>query len=110
MAETLKRLGAITVTADTDTELGGPDSGKTWVVSTILAVNRATTDQTIRIAHIDGDLGDVADEDYIAYDYPIEGNGVVPFSLGVCVEAGHTVLVRSNSADVHFVMWGSEIT
>jgi len=109
MAETLKRLGASTVVADTNTELGGPETGYTWVVSTIVAVNRGATDQVFRIAHVDGDLADVANEDYIAYDYPIEANGVVPFSLGVCVDAGHTILVRSDSANVHFMMWGSEI-
>ena len=110
MAETLKRLGATAVVADTNTELGGPGTGKTWVVATFLAVNRGATDRTFRLAHIDGDLADIADEDYIAYDYPIEANGVVPFSLGACVEAGHTILCRANHADVHFIMWGSEIT
>ena len=110
MAETLKRLGATVVVADTDTELGGPGASTTWVLSHILVVNQGDTDRTFRVAHVDGDLADVATEDYVAYDYPIEARGFVPITVGMCIDAGHTLLVRSSSANVNFIAWGSELT
>jgi len=110
MAEVLQRLGATEVVADTNTSLGSPDVRTTWVVSTIVAVNMGSTARSIRIAHIDGAIGDIANEDYICYDYPIEPNGVVPFSLGICVSAEETILVRASHAEVHFIAWGSVIS
>lgn len=110
MAEALKRLGATVVVADTDTGLYTVPAGKSAVVSTIVACNTGSTDRTVRIAHVDGAIGDVATEDYVLYDHGIEGNGSITLSLGVAMTAADTILVRANHAEVVFTAWGSEIT
>jgi hypothetical protein len=110
LAETLKRLGATTVVADTNTSLYQVPTGKSAVVSSIVVCNRGSTDRTFRVAHVDAAIASVASEDYVAYDGSIEANGTVSLSLGIAMESGHSLLVRANHADVNFIAWGSEIT
>lgn len=110
MAETLKRLGATTVVATTNTSLYQVPSGKSAVVSSLVVCNRGSTDRTFRVAHVDGAIGSVANEDYIAYDAPIEANGTITLSLGITMQAGDSLLVYASHADVNFIAWGSEVT
>jgi len=110
MAETLKRLGATVVVANTDTELYGPGSAVTGVVSTIAVCNRGGSSRTFRIAHVDGGaIGAVADEDYFAYDQVILANSSQFFQLGITFGGDDTILVRANHAEVNFIAWGSEV-
>lgn len=110
MSEVLKRLGATTVTANTDTLLYAVPASKSAVVSTILVCNRGATSQTYRVAHVDGAIVNVANEDFIAYDQTIPANTSFGLSFGVTMAATHTILVRSDSTNVNFIAWGSEIT
>ena len=110
MAETLKRLGATEVVANTDTELYGPGATTTGVVSTIAVCNKGATNRTFRLAHVDGAaIAGVAAEDYFAYDHTILANSSQFFQLGVTFSGNDTILVRASHADVVFIAWGSEI-
>jgi len=110
MAETLKRLGATVVVANTDTELYGPGASTTGVVSTIAVCNKGTTNRTFRLAHVDGAaIASVAAEDYFAYDQTILANSSQFFQLGITFSGNDTILVRASHADVSFIAWGSEI-
>jgi len=110
MAETVKRLGATTVVANTDTTLYTVPAGTSAVVSSVVACNRGAGAHTFRIAHVDGAIGVVANEDYIFYDKAVAANDSEPFTLGIAMEAGDTLLVRADHAEVNFIAWGAEIT
>ena len=110
MATSYKRLGATTVTADTDTKLYGVPGSTSAIISTIVICNRGATARTFRLAHVDGAISGVANEDYLLYDAPIAPNDMVVLTLGITMEASHELLVRANHADVNFLCWRSELT
>lgn len=110
MAEDVKRLGATVVTANTDTALYTVGASTSAVVSTIHVCNIGSTDRTFRIAHVDGAIGDVANQDYLYYDATIEANKGASFTIGIAMETADTILVRANHAEVVFSCWGVEIS
>lgn len=103
MQEKLGRLAATTVTANTDTELLSSKKARLCVI----VCNRGSSARTYRIAHIDGALGDLANEDYLAYDEAIAANSSIARVIG-SVASTETILVRANHADVHFIAEGVE--
>ncbi len=110
MAETLKRLGATTVLADTDTTLYTVPASTTSVVSSICICNRGNTNATFRIAHVDGAIGAVANEDYLYYDVTVSRTDTFIATIGVTMGDGHTLLVRASNTNVNFIAWGTEVT
>ena len=99
MASNYLRLGATTVSANVDTGLYTVPAATQTVVSSIIVCNRGTTTETFRVAHVDGAIGSVANEDYIYYDIEIAANDTFIATVGLTMEATHTLLVRSSSAD-----------
>jgi hypothetical protein len=110
MSSVRKRLGATTVTASADTSLYVVPANTETIVSTILICNRGTTSAAYRVAHVDGDISAVASEDYIVYDATVPANDSVPLTIGITMQATHSLLVRSSSANVSFIAWGTETT
>ena len=110
MATAYKRLGATTVVANTNTKLYGVPGSTSTIVSTIAVCNRGASSRTFRIAHVDGVISGVSNEDYIVYDAPIAPNDIVIITIGITMEAAHELLVRANHADVNFICWGSELS
>lgn len=110
MANAYKRLGATTVTADEDTKLYTVDAGTEAIVSELTICNMGGTARTFRVAHVDGAIGDVVNEDYKAYDCNIDPNSSIMICGGLSMAAADTILVRANHADVVFNMSGVEIT
>jgi hypothetical protein len=111
MPTSYKRLGATTVSANTDTELYTVPASTNVIVSSITVCHTGSTSAVFRIAHIDtGGIVAVATEDYIAFDIPIGGNKSTTFNLGLSMGAGETLMVRSDDASVVFNCTGVEIT
>jgi hypothetical protein len=110
MASVRKRLGATTVTANTDTSLYIAPANTETIVSTILVCNRGATTATYRVAHVDGDISAIASEDYIVYDATVPANDSVPLTIGITMQATHSLIVRSSSTSVSFIAWGTETT
>ncbi|MAH50294.1 hypothetical protein CMI37_31020 [Candidatus Pacearchaeota archaeon] len=115
MADTYKRLGAEEIDGSgnavtTNIELYVVGGGTETIVSSINICNRSANVGTIRVAHIDGALGDIADEDYIIYDETIEAKGHITIQLGISMEAADTLLCRSDIVDINFIAWGLEKT
>jgi len=113
MADTYKRLGAqeidgVTNAVNTNVALYVVPGATSAVVSDIHACNRSANVGTIRIAHVDGALGAVADEDYIIYDETIEPSGHKDIQIGISMEAADTLLIRSDVVDINFIAWGVE--
>ena len=110
MGEVIKRLGAKTVVANTDTQLYTTPANTQTAISKVVACNRGGTDRTIRVAHVDGAIGAVTNEDYIVHDVPILANRPMLVMESMGMEAADTILVRANHADVNFIAWGSELS
>lgn len=115
MTDTYERLGAeeidgVTNAVATNISLYTVPASTETIVSAINVCNRSAVTGTIRIAHVDGAIGAVADEDYIIYDETIEPSGHLSIQLGISMAATHTLLVRSDVVDINFIAWGVEKT
>jgi hypothetical protein len=108
MAESYKRLGAVDVAATTNTALYVVPAGKAAVISSMSVCNRNASKITFRVAHVDGAIGALANEDYIYYDIQLAANDSFEMTRGVTLSAGDTIVVQSNTANVNFIAWGSE--
>lgn len=109
MANAYKRLGAKTVIANTDTELYTVPASTQTIVSELTICNIGSTSRTFRVAHVDGAIGDVANEDYKAYDCTLDANSSIVICVGLSMATTETLLVRANHAEVVFTCSGVEI-
>lgn len=100
------RLGAQDLAAATDATLYTVPAGRKATV-TVRFANRSSTATSVRLAHIDGAIGSLANEDYMMYDTPLPGNGVLTDDR-ITLTAGHTLMVRSGAATVSAVCFGVE--
>lgn len=100
------RLGAQPLAANTDVTLYQVPAGRKATV-TVRFCNRSSTDTTVRLAHIDGAIGALANEDYMIYDAPLPGNGMITDDR-ITITAGHQLMVRAGSATVSAVCFGIE--
>ena len=110
MAITEKRLGATTVSINTDTSLYTAPASTTTTVSLIQVCNQGSSEYTFRVAAVDGAIGSVATEDYLYYDCAIPANDSISLRLGIVLETTHSILVRANNASVTFIAFGLERT
>ena len=100
------RLGASALAATTNTSTYSvPASRKATV--TISFCNRTSSALTIRLAHVDGAIGAVADEDYIEYGATVPANGVLERS-GITMAATHTMLTYASGTGISAVVSGIE--
>jgi hypothetical protein len=109
LAETYKRLGAVDVNVDTNTVLYTVPSGKSAVVSSVNVCNRGAQKALFRIAHVDGALEDLLEEDYIYYEIGVDGPDTFEATRGITMSEGDSLIVRSSKATVNFIAWGCEI-
>jgi hypothetical protein len=100
------RLGAADLVATTDTSLYTVPASTLSVVNVSIC-NRGAVSVAVRIAVVDGAIGVVANEDYIEFDTVIVANGVLE-RTGIVMAATHSLLVRSDTANVSAVAWGFE--
>jgi hypothetical protein len=107
---TYKRLGATTITTSPSANLYTVPADTSAVISTICICNRGSSSATYKIAHVDGGIENVSDEDYIVYDATINANDSGFLTIGATMEATHSILVESDSTSVNFIAWGSEVS
>jgi hypothetical protein len=102
------RLGAKDLSATTNTEVYTvPD--ETVANRVIVSVcNRNASTINIRLAIIDGAIGDIANEDYIEYDTEILANGVLERGE-IILQANQTIGAYSDTANVSVVVYGHEV-
>ena len=111
MAEVYKRLGAVSPTATTNTALYTVPAATSAILDGITVCNRDSGAHTFRLAHVDGAVGDIANEDYIFYNVSLPANSTLEGLLkGRCMSAGHTILVYVDSANFSFTVGGMEVT
>lgn len=109
MAETYKVLGQSNPTAATQTSMYTVPGSTSAIVSSIVVCNRSSTPTTFRISILPGG-GTVANEDYLYYDLPIDGNDTFIATIGATLETGSEIEVYATLATLSFNAYGSEIT
>jgi hypothetical protein len=100
------RLGAVAPTATTLTAVYTvPASRKATV--TLNVCNRGSAPITVRVAHIDGAVGAVANEDYIEWSAPLPVGGVLE-RTGITMQPTHTLAVFASDGNASAVVHGIE--
>lgn len=102
------RLGAVDISATTNTSLYVVPASTVATVNVSIA-NRNASAVVIRLAHLNGAIGTLANEDYIEYDVTIPANGVLERS-GIVMATTHSLVGYSDTANVSFQVWGWEET
>lgn len=105
-SKTHGRLGAQALAATTLTAVYTAPAGRKATL-TLNLCNRGATDTSFRVAMIDGAVGAIANEDYMAYDSPLIAAGQYVLER-VTVTAGHTIAVYAGNANVSAVAFGVE--
>ena len=113
--------------ADVTGQLGAADVPGTGTLTSVYKVpalqkasvnlyitNRTATATIIRVAHIkNGNVGDIANEDYIQYDLDttklVHHTAMIPFT-GIAMAAGDTLAVYSSATAVSANANGIEVT
>lgn len=100
------RLGASDLAATTNTSTYSVPASRKATVA-VAFCNRNATAVTVRLAHVDGAIGVVANEDYLEFDSTIPANGVLE-RTGITMTATHTLLTRASGTGVSVVVSGIE--
>jgi len=109
MPTTYKVLAQSAPSATTNTTLYTVPSATSAVISTITISNRASSQDTYRIAIRPGGAS-LANQHYVAYDVPIQANDTTALTLGITLAATDVITVYAGSANLSFSVFGSEIT
>ena len=109
MADAIKVLGQLDVSATTITTLYTvPDLTQT-TVSSLVICNRSSSGITFRVSvHVAGAGAD--DKQFIFYDEALAATTTRTVVIGMCLNQADVVKVYSSSADVSFNMFGVETT
>ena len=79
------------------------------IASTITACNTSVTDTTFRIFVVPNG-GSAGQANALFYDGELVANSTISFTLGITLEAGDSIVVRSStSSAVTFQVFGSEL-
>lgn len=104
---TRKVLGQSNPSAATLTTAYTVPASTEATISSIVICNRSTTATSFRVAILPGG-GSVADEDYLYYDLPIDGNDTFVATIGATAEAASLVQVYATLATLSFNVYGEE--
>jgi hypothetical protein len=112
MAQTYKRLGAISPTANTQTNVYIVPAATEAVVSTITVCNQGTSNILYSLAVMPaGDYASPAgDKDFIARDVTVPSLDTIILTIGLTGNAGTVFAANTNNTNVSFSMFGSEIS
>lgn len=94
--------------ADTDTTLYTVPALTQFISSTLALVNRNVTDiSSIRIAVVPNGEA-LSNKHYIEYDMLVDARGSRRYTIGMTLSAGDKVVVRSDTGDMSFTLFGVE--
>lgn len=105
MAAGLQRLCGVALAATTLTDCYTAPAQA--AVSTIVVCNRGATATSFRLSHAPAGAADALSQ-YFAYDVPILGNTMVPFTMGVCMAATDVLRAYAGNGNVTVMAWGEE--
>ena len=105
-AKTHGRLGAADLAATTNTSVYSVPAARKATCS-VNVCNRNATSITFRLAHIDGAVGTIANEDYLEYGTTIPANGTYE-RTGITMTATHTLMAYASGTGASAVVTGVE--
>ena len=108
MATRYKVLGQVATSATTNTTLYTVPELKEAVVSTLVIANRSLSSSVFRIA-VRPSGATLANQHYIAYDIVVGASDSTTLTLGLTLASGDVVTVYSDTANLSFSLFGSEI-
>jgi hypothetical protein len=100
-----EEIDGTTNAIDTDISLYQVPGGSSVIAGSVVITNRNASTVSVRVAHVDGAIGSVANADYIFYDVPLVGYETKTISIPG-MEASDSILVRSDTTDVNFKLSG----
>ena len=104
------RLGALDCAATTAEAVYTVPADRKATVS-INICNRNSSPVTIRLMHLDGAIGTLANNDYIEYGLPVPATGSPDSTIertGIAMTAGHTIGFYSSATGVTVQVVGVE--
>lgn len=104
-----KVLGQQNPSAATSTTLYTCPSSTDTVLSCVIVCNRSATATSFRLSVDVNGAGD-SNEDYFAYDVPIEGNESIAIGHGVTMDASDLLRCYATLATLTFSAFGQETT
>jgi hypothetical protein len=102
-----KKLASTVVVAATPTILYTCPADTETDVYPVIACNTGATARTFTLAHDFGGLG-VTTAEYFAKDQNIDANSTEAWPFTIKMQAGDTLVVEADHADVVFTAWGDE--
>ena len=109
MASTLKVLGQINPSSDTDTTLYTVPANTSAIISTINICNQGMNTAQFRVA-VRPSGESLATKHYIAYNAAVASNDSISLTIGLTMANTDVLTVRANTSTVSFNAFGSEIT
>ena len=108
--EVLKILGQANPAATTVTQLYTVPIDKGCVVSFLFISNIGGTNETVRVAVINGHIPEtgIENKSYVLYDYSLSAGTFFQTLKGCTLAQGDTIAVYASSADIAFSLFGSE--
>lgn len=105
-----KVLGQSSPTASTDTTLYTVPANTECVVSTLTVCNQNGASNVLVRAAVRPNGANISSEHYIVYDATVAANETFALTFGITMDASDVVTVRSNTGNVSFNLYGTEIS
>jgi hypothetical protein len=109
MAETLKILAQSNPAATTLTGIYTVPALTSSVISSITICNRSSTGTSFRLSVAIAGAAD-ANQQYLVYDAPIDGNDTISMTLGIGMATTDVFRVYAAAATLSFNLFGAEYT
>ena len=112
MAQSYKRLGAINITANTQTNVYVVPSATEAVISTVTICNQTSSNASYSLIVMpSGAFASPANrEDFIVRGAVVPAADSIILTIGLTANAGTIIAANSNFTNVSFSVFGSEIT
>ena len=108
MTITYKILGQTRPTAETQSNIYTVPAGSSAVVSTVNICNQQASSDNFRIAVVpSGET--LSAEHYISYNVIVPAYDSIALTIGITLSAGDQISAYSNSGNISFNIFGSEV-
>ena len=110
MAQTYKRLGAINPSANTQTNVYVVPAATSAVISTIAICNQAATNASYSLIVMPTYAASASATDFVVRGATVPAADTIFLTIGLTANATTVVAANTNSPNVSFSIFGSEIT
>ena len=108
MAETIRVLAQVDLSATTLTDVYTVGAGLSASISSVTLTNRTTSEITVRVSIAVAGLADT-NKQYIRYDYPIAPKGSIDVMIGITLGATDVIRCKTDTISVSVNVFGVEV-